>query len=154
MVLVGLGTSEWTKGEVSTSVQLATALYVARTKTLWNDQEAIDFLNFELIPLIRSEEKDISTGDFHLMNLTEIPRNLLRLVILSNETSAMAKLPADFWDENEIFEFDVLPPKNGDSILDYIDQNLVGDAIINNSMDAEEERQIEELLRQTALQEQ
>ncbi|GMF53085.1 unnamed protein product [[Candida] boidinii] len=151
---VGLGTSEWTKGEVSTSVQLATALYVARTKTLWNDQEAIDFLNFELIPLIRSEEKDISTGDFHLMNLTEIPRNLLRLVILSNETSAMAKLPADFWDENEIFEFDVLPPKNGDSILDYIDQNRVGDAIINNSMDAEEERQIEELLRQTALQEQ
>ncbi|GMF04986.1 unnamed protein product [[Candida] boidinii] len=66
----------------------------------------------------------------------------------------MAKLPADFWDSNEIFEFDVLPPKNGDSIFDYIDQNRVGDAMINNSMDAEEERQIEELLRQTALQDQ
>ncbi|OWB74262.1 hypothetical protein B5S31_g4049 [[Candida] boidinii] len=151
---VGIGSLEWSKGDVSTSVQLATALYVARTKTLWNDQEAVDFLNFELLPLIRREEKDISPGDFHLMNLTEIPRNLLRLVILSNETSAMAKLPADFWDSNEIFEFDVLPPKNGDSIFDYIDQNRVGDAMINNSMDAEEERQIEELLRQTALQDQ
>ncbi|GME71053.1 unnamed protein product [Ambrosiozyma monospora] len=71
----------------------------------------------------------------------------MRHVILSNETSAMARIPESFWKKHEVYEFDLLPPEKGTSIHNYIDQNMVGDAMINRTLDAEEDRQMAEIIR-------
>lgn len=42
----------------------------------------------------------------------------------------MAKLPETFWNQNEVYEFDVLPPINGDSITDYMDDKIVTEAVM------------------------
>ncbi|KAH3668417.1 hypothetical protein OGAPHI_002171 [Ogataea philodendri] len=133
--------------KVSDYTKLATAVYLARIQIMLEEPATKNWFVAELEKVVRAQPKAKQQFD-----CKTIPDNLLRHVILSNETSAMARIPASFWKENEIFEFDVLPPtsEKSTSIFDHIDQARVSNAIIHNSLEQEEERQIAELIRRTA----
>ena len=56
----------------------------------------------------------------------------------------MAKLPKSIWTRDDLLEFDVLPPKEEqenlfgskkicDSLIDYVDQNLLGAIVQGNT---------------------
>lgn len=99
--------------------------YIVRLKTLWSDPKSLTFLEEELY-------KSCSTysGTPEADSGLTLPTNLLRHVILSGEGTVMAKLPETFWNQNEVYEFDVLPPTNGDSITDYMDDKIVTEAVM------------------------
>ncbi|ODV85729.1 hypothetical protein CANARDRAFT_27825 [[Candida] arabinofermentans NRRL YB-2248] len=150
--LTGDESIQWKGNKVSTSVELSTAMYMTTCKLIFEDKEAKSFMIDQLQRLIHANKKQNEVGP--LQDVKEVPRNLLRNVILSNETSAMAKLPPLFWDQNEIFEYDVLPPSNGSTIVEYIDENKVGDAMIQQSFNADQDTSLSEILRQIRLGEQ
>ena len=97
----------------------------------------------------------------------EIPFNLIRFAILSGENKIMAKVPESVWARDDVYEYDVLPPQNDtvkyneftgvntkqdqvvDSLLTYVDQNVIGSIIQNQT----EEDDFTEVLRQLQLQE-
>lgn len=98
---------------------------------------------------------------------SEIPFNLIRFAILSGENKIMAKVPESVWSREDVFEYDVLPPQNNtvkyneftgtnskqdnvvDSLLTYVDQNIIGSIIQNRT----EEDDFAEIIRQLQLQE-
>ncbi|KAG7890696.1 hypothetical protein KL936_001980 [Ogataea polymorpha] len=135
---------------VSDYIKLATAVYLTRVEMMLEETECRGWMVAELKKAVQKGKKAGVQFD-----KKEIPENLLRHVILSNETNAMARIPMQFWKDHEIFEFDVLPPKQGEgtTIFDHIDQARVSNAIIHQSVEQEEERQIAELIRRTAEQE-
>ena len=78
----------------------------------------------------------------------------------------MAKLPQQLWSRNDIFEYDILPPKQDeeqavltgllkkdesivDHLLDYVDQNLLGSIIQSRTAD---EGNFDEIIRGLELQ--
>lgn len=97
----------------------------------------------------------------------EIPFNLIRFAILSGENKIMAKIPESVWARDDVYEYDILPPQNDtvkyneftgvntkqdqvvDSLLTYVDQNVIGSIIQNQT----EEDDFTEVLRQLQLQE-
>lgn len=97
----------------------------------------------------------------------EIPFNLIRFAILSGENKIMAKVPESVWAREDVYEYDILPPQNNtvkyneftgvntkqdqvvDSLLTYVDQNVIGSIIQNQT----EEDDFAEVLRQLQLQE-
>lgn len=97
----------------------------------------------------------------------EIPFNLIRFAILSGENKIMAKVPESVWARDDVYEYDILPPQNDtvkyneftgvntkqdqvvDSLLTYVDQNVIGSIIQNQT----EEDDFTEVLRQLQLQE-
>ncbi|VEU23199.1 DEKNAAC104316 [Brettanomyces naardenensis] len=127
-ILEKLGGREDSRWSVSTSVEIATAIYTVRIDALLEEPELKKFVKDEL------ERIQVDGKSSYLDSVEEIPRNLLRFVILSNETSAMAKIPPQFWSENDVYEFDLLPPKEGSKVYDYVDENKVAEAVIGRSM--------------------
>lgn len=137
----------WLLSDVSDSVKLASAIYTVRLPMLCEDQPMKEFIKRELANVIESVGKPQLAG-YYLNNQTEIPNNLLRHVVLSNESSAMAKIPESFWKENDVYEFDVLPPAIGTSVYNYIDDDRMTNEMMQQSLQTEEIRQIENLLMQ------
>lgn len=143
---------EWpTEKEVSKTVEIATAVYTVRVGQMLGDVQLKNFVTEELKSLLSAENaKDILQDDdkYYLNTLKEIPHNLLRHVILSDETSAMAKIPESFWSTHEVYEFDILPPDHGTKIYDYLDQNRAAEAVINRSAQEVDSQQIQQLIDQ------
>jgi len=143
---------EWpVEKEVSSTVEIATAVYTVRVGQMLNDPQLKNFVTEELKSLLsHSNASDTLKEDdkYYLNNLEEIPHNLLRHVILSDETSAMAKIPESFWSSNEVYEFDILPPEHGTKIYDYLDQNRAAEAVINRSAQEVDRQQIQQLIDQ------
>ena len=96
--------------------------YMARFSSLWKSMEDINFLHSELAEILSNfqagkivvsnvnnspESNDLANNPFFSEG---IPVNLLRFVILSEESSVMASIPAHLWAKHDIYEFDVLPP--------------------------------------------
>ncbi|QPG77136.1 hypothetical protein FOA43_004540 [Brettanomyces nanus] len=134
---------------VSDSVNISTAIYMVRVNTLLEEPELRSFVVDKMKQVLASLDVASALKDHCYFNkLEEIPQNLLRHVVLSNETSAMAKIPESFWTKNEVYEFDVLPPEKGTKIYNYIDQNRVADAVMSRTMQTAEGQQIQELMRQ------
>ncbi|KAI5965267.1 uncharacterized protein KGF55_001487 [Candida pseudojiufengensis] len=102
----------------------------------------------------------------------EVPLNLIRFAILSGENKIMAKLPTNLWNRDDILEYDVLPPSEQtqqnlitdnltnqtsnicDSLINYVDQGLLGDIVQQNTthtlqegLSPEEAARVEELMR-------
>ena len=102
---------------------IETKAYMARFSSLWKSIDDITFLHSELTRILSNfqagkiivsnvsntseEPNDLDNNPFFLEG---IPVNLLRFVILSEESSVMASIPAHLWAKHEIYEFDVLPP--------------------------------------------
>ena len=102
---------------------IETKAYMARFSSLWKSIDDITFLHSELTRILSNfqagkiivsnvsntseEPNDLDNNPFFLEG---IPVNLLRFVILSEESSVMASIPAHLWAKHDIYEFDVLPP--------------------------------------------
>ncbi|AJV12000.1 BMC_2a_G0012060.mRNA.1.CDS.1 [Saccharomyces cerevisiae] len=97
--------------------------YMARFPLLWNRNEEVAFLHDEMSSILQDYHRgnvtiDSNDGQDHnnINNLQSpffiagIPINLLRFAILSEESSVMAAIPSFVWSDNEVYEFDVLPP--------------------------------------------
>ncbi|CAI4356018.1 BAK_1a_G0011670.mRNA.1.CDS.1 [Saccharomyces cerevisiae] len=97
--------------------------YMARFPLLWNRNEEVAFLHDEMSSILQNYHRgnvtiDSNDGQDHnnINNLQSpffiagIPINLLRFAILSEESSVMAAIPSFIWSDNEVYEFDVLPP--------------------------------------------
>lgn len=147
---IDVPTSWPSNAAVSTSVEVATAIYTVRIGSLLSEPKLRTFVREELESnLDKSNISELLKEKSYYLNQQEdVPKNLLRHVVLSNETSAMAKIPPSFWDQNEIYEFDVLPPAQGTKIYDYIDQNKVADAVIDKTRQMADDEQIQQLIRQ------
>lgn len=117
---------------LSSNVELLSQTYSVRAKLMWKDINHIKFLNAELIKILNTA----NVADLQCDKIgEEIASNLLRYAILSNENSLMSKIPKEFWTDNEIFEYDVLPPNNPNAELfsSMVDDNVIGQAILEES---------------------
>ncbi|CDO96089.1 unnamed protein product [Kluyveromyces dobzhanskii CBS 2104] len=105
--------------DVSTSIE--TKAYITRMGVVWKETEAKKFLRDELASIFNTcslntpsndiDEDDTTPSPFFIEN---IPINLLRFAVLSQESSVMAAIPEKIWSDYSVFEFDVLPPKPHD----------------------------------------
>lgn len=165
---------------VNEEILLTNETYMVRAKALWDSADHIRFLNDELHELFNHQFTKLETNtglvasvqNFFFPNKPdfktskEIPFNLLRFAILSEENKIMAKVPESIWSRDDVFEFDPLPPKNStigydaisginndnklvDSALDYVDQNLLAAIIQNRTQDDS----FEEIVRQLQVEE-
>lgn len=135
--------------KVTNEVAVSAETYLVRAKLLW--QKHLDFLSTNLEKLFQTKHKPTSSyslfGFFKSNNdesSKELPFNLIRFAILSGENKIMAKLPKSIWTRDDLLEFDVLPPKEEqenlfgskkicDSLIDYVDQNLLGAIVQENT---------------------
>ncbi|CAH2355384.1 ribosome quality control complex subunit 1 [[Candida] railenensis] len=143
----------------SDEVLLESETYLVRAALLWKDQKEREFLNDELSKLFQESEdfnhknkpSKLSTffGLLPAKNIDNgsIPFNLVRFAVLSGENKIMAKVPEAIWARDDVLEYDVLPPRDErklydvftgvsnskivDTMIDYVDQNVLG-AIIQN----------------------
>lgn len=98
---------------------LETKAYMTRFGISWQKPEDLSFLNKELTNLFKEFQakkikivptilqEDITANPFFI---EDIPVNLLRFSILSEESPVMASIPTSVWSNYEVYEFDVLPP--------------------------------------------
>lgn len=164
--------------KIDTEVEIATETYLVRCTIMWNDQSHRQFLHDELEKLFSDWKLQNSNngvfssilGSFGFKDnkkeSNNAPFNLLRFAILSGENKIMAKLPQQLWSRNDIFEYDILPPKQDeeqavltgllkkdesivDHLLDYVDQNLLGSIIQSRTAD---EGNFDEIIRGLELQ--
>lgn len=140
----------WLLEDVNDTVKLVTSLYNVRIDTMIEEESVKNFILKELATIIEKVGKP-NLGSYYWNNLENIPENIIRNVILSNESSVMAKIPESFWAENDVYEFDVLPPKIGTTIYNYVDDNQISAGVMQNSMQTEEIRQLEDLLQQNVV---
>ncbi|CUM64058.1 uncharacterized protein PRCAT00001646001 [Priceomyces carsonii] len=157
---------------------LASETYMVRAGMLWKDPQHKQFLHDELKKLFDNPDlmptkKGIASSLASFFGAQrqgpqseEIPYNLIRFAILSGESKIMAKLPKKVWSFENLYEYDVLPPKdagrsydefNGlgtnensvtDSLLDHIDQGVIGSILERRT----EEDDFAEIIRQLQLQ--
>jgi tetratricopeptide (TPR) repeat protein len=137
----------WLLNDVRDTVKLTSAIYINRLDLLLEEQSLKKFFLTELALIIEKVGKP-NLEAYYWNNLETIPENIIRYVILSNESSVMAKIPESFWSDNEVYEFDVLPPKIGTTIYNYVDDNQISAGVMQNTMRSEEIRQLEDLLQQ------
>lgn len=164
--------------EITDEDRLAGETYLVRAKLLWNNQAKLKFLEEELISLFKSKstKKANYSGLSSVYSLffglkpdtpsLELPLNLIRFAVLSGENSMMARIPKKVWNTQELLEYDILPPKDNtiaynefsgvqnsemkatDSLLDYVDQNILGSIIQNQTETSFEMAELEEQLNQ------
>ncbi|GAV28078.1 hypothetical protein PMKS-001546 [Pichia membranifaciens] len=140
----------WLLQDVNDAVKIGTAMYTVRLKSLVEEPELKNFLTRELAAVIEKTGKP-NLGAYYTNNLENIPENLVRNAVLSNESAVMAKIPESFWSENDVYEFDVLPPQIGTTIYNYVDDNQISAGVMQNTMQAEEIRQLQDLLQQNVV---
>jgi len=97
--------------------------YMARFGAIWKDPKDINFLHQEILIILNEYKEDKTLSDLkfvaekeedvqeNVFFINDIPINLLRFAILSEESSIMAGIPAYIWSDYEVYEFDVLPPQ-------------------------------------------
>jgi tetratricopeptide (TPR) repeat protein len=118
------------------TVEIMTESYLLQYKIIW--KEKIEFLINTL------SEISGSVNNGKMMKYSSIPENLLRYVILSGEGKIMSKIPSHWWDDNQIYEFDVLP--YGETIERFIDHRVLGDMEEQRMMDLVREMSLQEFL--------
>lgn len=135
--------------------ELATETYLVRAGVLWKDQAHRQFLHDELMACFANKTE----GTLWLGRLfrgsdkakeVDIPVNLVRFAILSGESKLLAKVPEKIFERDDVFEYDVIPPKDDaqdydvhsgvgglqgvtTSMYDYLDHNILGAIIQNRS---------------------
>lgn len=128
--------------EVGADVESFTTSYLLQAPIMWKESNQRTFLHDALLSIIDSKPdlKPLKQGGV-------IPLNFIRFAILSDEGKVMARIPQEFWDANQVFEYDVLPPKAGnvETLEDFIDSKYL-------NASADEERMLE-MARNMSLQE-
>ncbi|GMM32935.1 Rqc1 protein [Saccharomycopsis crataegensis] len=123
---------------VSDAIKLANQTYLVRAPGMWKSREDIDFLGTELLKHITNQDsvsKLQGIKDLQSSGYESIPRNLLRYAILSGENGLMAKIPAAFWNDTSVYEYDALPPQNkaAETFESMIDDNFISEALLQES---------------------
>ncbi|KAH3899425.1 Rqc1p SCDLUD_004868 [Saccharomycodes ludwigii] len=77
---------------------------VAEIKGILGDMEN----KSKIKPYMKENDDSDATDDYFIYN---IPINLIRFVVLSHESSLMAKLPTKLFDNYQLLEYDLLPPR-------------------------------------------
>lgn len=150
--------------------ELAAETYLVRAPALWKEQKHREFLHDELQILLAQGG---SSGQSWFGKLfasekpqLEIPVNLIRFAILSGENKVLAKVPESVFEQDNVLEYDVLPPTDSasgydvysgiqgqarvtDSLFDYLDHNMIS-AIVQNQT----EESIEDLMARFGVQDQ
>lgn len=141
--------------------------YMARFPLLWKKPEHLSFLRSELASILQDFEKGIFTVEkdaeikpeensnpFFIKN---IPINLLRFAVLSEESSVMASIPKEIWSDYQVYEFDVLPPVSVDrESIDTIEsiKNFISDHDLSASqVNAMQDEDLLNQIRQMSLEE-
>ncbi|CCE62862.1 hypothetical protein TPHA_0D02240 [Tetrapisispora phaffii CBS 4417] len=99
--------------------------YITRFPSIWKESSDLSFLLAELQQLFTDYKKNAFDiipepnysdfkGTHHPFYIDSLPVNLLRFVFLSDESSVAAAIPSNIWSDNQIYEFDVLPPESID----------------------------------------
>lgn len=154
---------QFTEETASEAVVLAAETYLVRAALLWKEQRHIEFLQRETTILLKARKGSPGTflKWFGLKKTKEedpIPLNLLRFVLLASENKVLAKVPQKVFELDDIYEYDVLPPRDQtvqydvfegeskhkvtDHLRDYMDLNLLGDIVAQGTTqfeDAEED---------------
>lgn len=134
---------------------LAAETYLLRAAGIWKEASDREFLRTSLSALIVPESKSLKDSLFGMFSSPaqeNIPHNLIRFAILSGENKIMAKVPEQIFSRDDVFEYDVLPPRDTtsaynehtgvseggitDTLLSYVDQNVLG-AILQNQTRAD-----------------
>ncbi|KAK5782156.1 hypothetical protein RI543_000080 [Arxiozyma heterogenica] len=140
-------------------------VYLARFSLLWKSSKELTFLHNNLTKLfthykddkIKLAASNLFSGNkieidnvFYIKN---IPINLLRFAILSEESSVMASIPSFVWSDYEVYEFDVLPPRPNskediyviETVKSFIDEKDLLNAQAMRAQDEELMNQIRQL---------
>lgn len=161
--VVALGGSAAPKIDKDVFAELAAETYLIRAPLLWKEQGHRQFLHDELLKLFAEKPATAKSwfGKLFASDAkpqSEIPVNLIRFAILSGENKVLAKVPESIFEQDNVLEYDVLPPtdtaagydvysgvqgqtKMTDSLFDYLDHNMIS-AIVQNQT----EESIEDLM--------
>lgn len=166
---IGLGSAPGSVSASNAFVELAAETYLVRAPQLWKEQTHRQFLHDEMQSMLSANQSTVKSWFGSFFNKTakqqEIPVNLVRFAILSGENKVLAKVPESVFEQDNVLEYDVLPPAEGssmydvhsgvaeskatDSLFDYLDHNMIG-AIVQNRT----EETIDDVLMQIAQAEQ
>lgn len=80
-----------------------------------------------------------------------IPTNLLRFAILSGEERVMAKVPAEIWEDYEVYDYDVLPPSKENPTVDWLVDHVDGDLVAAALASRQQHDGLAELMRQAGV---
>lgn len=153
--------------QIKEPIMLELKSYMARFPLLWKKPEHLSFLRSELASILQDFEKGIFTVEkdaeikpeensnpFFIKN---IPINLLRFAVLSEESSVMASIPKEIWSDYQVYEFDVLPPVSVDrESIDTIEsiKNFISDHDLSASqVNAMQDEDLLNQIRQMSLEE-
>ncbi|QLQ80906.1 hypothetical protein HG537_0E02610 [Torulaspora globosa] len=163
------GHSHLTSGtelKITPSGLIETKAYLARFATVWSKPEEITFLHDEMASLykiIREGNADFMQDPIadcpddgqNPLFIKGIPVNLLRFAILSEEPSVMGSLPSHIWEDNEVYEFDVLPPtptsKESIEVLETVKDFIQDKELITHEMERMQDDEILNQVRQMSL---
>jgi hypothetical protein len=133
--------------------------YLVRAGAIWNDGRARQFLSDNLTELftnVPKKEGGITSSIYNMLGFGQskqeppaLPFNLIRFAILSGENRILAKVPESVFSRDDVLEYDILPPKSNlvnynvhkglsgssvvDTLIDYVDQNLLGTIVQQNT---------------------
>lgn len=143
------------------AVEIETKAYLVRMKALWSAQDLV-FLHDELSKILQDYQSgklevfppahiDIESQFF----IKDIPINLLRFAILSQESSVMASIPEEIWTDYQVFEFDVLPPtpidRETEDIVETIKSFVSDDELSVSQVQLLQDEQLLNHVRQMSL---
>lgn len=144
---------------------LETQAYISRFPMIWKNAEDLNFLNNELTNILQTfQEKSMSLEidkpslaeeALHPFFIENIPINLLRFSILSEESSVMASIPANIWSDYEVYEFDVLPPtpttKDSIDVLETVKSFVNDRELATSQMNLMQDEDLLNQIRQMSL---
>lgn len=170
-LLKQIGVADADHGYTATAEEkVAAETYLVRASVLWEDDSSRQFLQEHLVRLFRASpptlvakpKRSIARSVFDMLGMSSnpqdddnsetLPYNLIRFAILSGESKIMAKLPQSLFSRDDVFEYDVLPPKSVeeynvhlgntgkllvDTLLPYVDQGLLGTIIQQRTQDTD-----------------
>lgn len=163
--LIGLGLAPIKESELPqhTEIKIASETYLVRAPGIWKDSGSRQFLHNNLLEIMKLKKSNTTLGqriksifgisDTSIGDGSSLPFNLLRFAILSGENKIMAKIPEEIFSRDDVLEYDVLPPVSNtleynvhrgtdggsaivDRLIDYLDQNLLGNIIQQRTSDS------------------
>lgn len=152
--------------EISAAEVIETKAYMARFALMWSKPEEVSFLHDEMTSLYKSiragkadflrSSVDHSAGDAeNPLFIHDMPVNLLRFAILSEEPSVMGSLPPAIWENNEVYEFDILPPtptsKESLEVLETVKSFIDDKELVSHEMEMMQDESILNRIRQMSL---
>lgn len=139
--------------------------YMARFSLIWTNADEVSFLREELTTIygeirnktikLEPRKNSSSLDEQNCFFVEDIPVNLLRFAILSEEPSVMGSLPSDLWEKYDVYEFDVLPPaptsKDSAEVLETVKSFINDRDLAAHQVDIMQDESLLNQIRQMSL---